>query len=140
MADDKEEDAKRNVAERPAVLQGARNEEDLHYDVDKQLNGVQQVQDDKQADRVGGRKTSPALKSADGDEECDGKCDQRAGTQQPYRQRGAVLVQLEADEAIDKQAGDESAGEAALEGNKVWIWTRAGRHDAGVDNEGEEGE
>lgn len=140
LTGNKEKDTKGNVAQGPAVLEGAGDEEHLHDHVDKQLHGVEQVEDDKQANGVGGREAGPAHKGANGDEKGNGKGNERAGAQQPHGQRGAVLVELEADEAVDEQAGDEGAGQTTLQGGKVRIRRGAGRDDTGVDNEREEGE
>lgn len=59
LARDEEEDAEGDVAQRPAVLEGACHEDDLHDDVDEELDGVEQVENHEDADGVGGSKAGP---------------------------------------------------------------------------------
>lgn len=54
LAGDEEEDAEGDVAQRPAVLEGAGDEDDLHQDIDCKLDGIEQVEHDEDADSVSG--------------------------------------------------------------------------------------
>lgn len=140
LAHDKEEDAKSNVAERPAVMQRPRHQQDLHADVDKQLDRIQHVENDKQANRVGRAQAHGRLEGRERDEERDGKRNQRADAQQPDRQRGSILVQLEADKAVDEEGRHDRAAQTILDGGKIRIRLTARGHDTRVDNERDEGQ
>lgn len=140
LAGDKEEDAKSNVAQRPPVLQRPDDKQDLHANVDKELNSIEQVQHDKQTNGVGRTDARPSFESSQRDEEGNGKGHDGAEPQHPHGQRRAVLVQLEADEAIDQQTRHDGASQAILHAGKVRKGPAARRHDAGVDDEGDEGE
>lgn len=59
LADDEEEDTEADVAEWPAVLQSAGDQQDLQDDVDEELDGVEQVEDDEQANSVRRTQTGP---------------------------------------------------------------------------------
>lgn len=43
LADDKEEDAKKNVSKRPPLLQSSHDQQDLHHNIDKDEDGVEDV-------------------------------------------------------------------------------------------------
>lgn len=140
LAGNKKEDAKGNVAQRPPILQRPDHKQDLHADIDKELNGVEQVQDDKQTNRVGRTKPSPSPKGCQRYQEGDGKGNEGAEPHHPHRERRAVLVQLETNEAIDEQARHHGAGQAILHAGKVGKRPAARRHDAAIDDERDEGE
>ena len=73
-----EEDAKANVAQWPAILQRVDDEEDLHDEVDPDADGIDDVQDDKEADGVGGPQAGPALEGHERDGKRDDKHGERA--------------------------------------------------------------
>lgn len=50
LAHDEKEDAKSNITQRPAILKGSHDQQDLHADIYEELDGIQQIQHDKQAD------------------------------------------------------------------------------------------
>ena len=110
LADDEEEDAEADVAQRPAVLQRARHQQDLQHHVHEELDRVQQVQDHEQSDGVGRAQTGPALEGGQGDQERDDEGGGRAESHHPQRQRCPILVQLEPDEAVDHEACDHGGG------------------------------
>ena len=54
LTDDENNDSKGNVAQRPAVFEGIHNKQKLHDQVYRYANGVQDVEDHKQANSIGG--------------------------------------------------------------------------------------
>lgn len=54
LADDENNNPKGNVTQRPAVLECIQNKQKLHDQVYRYANGVQDVEDHKQADGIGG--------------------------------------------------------------------------------------
>ncbi|KAH6603697.1 hypothetical protein Trco_008472 [Trichoderma cornu-damae] len=137
---DEEEDAKGDVAQGPPVLQRPNHKQDLHADVDEQLDGVEQIQDDEEPDGVGRTKPGPSLEGRQRDEEGDGKGNERAEPQHPHGERRAILVQLESDEAVDEQTRHDGAGQAVLHAGEVRERPAARGHDPGIDDERDEGE
>lgn len=121
LADDEEEDAEGDIAQRPAVLEGVRHEDDLHDDVDEQADGVEQVQHHEQADRVRRPQPGLALECQDRDGAGEEEHADGGAAQEPDGLRGAVLVELETDEAVDQEAGAEGGGEAVLHGGEVGV-------------------
>ena len=138
LANNEEDDGKGDIAQRPSVLQCAHNEDDLHGKVNDELDGVQEVQDNKEADRVGRAKAGPRFEGSQGDQEGYDECDKRSQSEQPYRQRRTVFVQLKAHKSIDQKTGDERRNETRLHGDKVRVGTGSGRHDTGINTEREE--
>lgn len=136
LPDDEEEDAKRDVPQRPAVLQRVRDEDDLHDGVDEQADAVEQVEHDEQPHGVGGAQPGEVLEGEERDGEGEDEGAGGAAAQEPDGLPRAVLVELEADEAVHEQAGAERGGEAVLHGGEVGVCGRAGGDDAGVEDEG----
>jgi hypothetical protein len=135
LANYEEEDAERNVAQRPAVLERANNQDDLANHVHEEEDCVDNVSDDKDADRVVSAQTSPVLEGEQRDGAADHEHAERAETQQPDGQCGAILVQLESDEAVDQQTSAEGGHEAILGSSEVRVGRRTGSRDAGVEDE-----
>jgi len=100
LANNKEEQAKSNVTKRPAILKSPDDEEDLHGDVDEELDRVEQVQNDEQPNSIGWRQTRPRLEGSNRNEEADDEADERADPKKPDGERRAVLIQLEAHEPV----------------------------------------
>jgi hypothetical protein len=140
LTNDEEKDAKGDVAERPPVLQGPDDEKDLQRDVDHQLHAVEEIQNDEKPDRVRRAKSSPRLESGQRDKEGDDEGGTGAKPHHPERQWCSVLVQLEADETVDHQAGHQAGRQATLYCDEIRVGGRAGRDDAGIDAEREESE
>ena len=140
LSGDEEQRSEEKISQRPAVLQRERDEQDLHDDVDEQEEPVEQVEDDEEGDGVGRAEAGPALKGHDRDDKGDGKHEHGRAAQQPDGQPRAVLVQLEADEAVDQQARAQRRREAALHGDEPCVRVRALGDHAGVDEEGGDGE
>lgn len=141
LSDDKEEHSKGNVAERPAVLQRVDDEEDLHDEVDPDADSVDDVQDDKQPDRVCRSKTTPALERHERHGKGNDKHAEGAQSEQPHAQRRSILVELEADEPVDQQTRAQRARQAGLYRDKIGIHaSRARRDDACVEDQTEDGE
>lgn len=138
LAGNEKEDAKGNVTQRPPVLQRSDNKQDLHANVDKELNGVEQVQDDKQTDSVGRTNTRPSFKGSQRDEERNGKGNDRAEPQHPHGQRRSILVQLKAHKPIDQQTRHNSTGQTILHARKVRKRPAARRHNTSINNKRDE--
>lgn len=66
LANDEEENPKGNISERPAILQGIRNEYDLHGQVDQQAYSINQVQYHEEAHSVGWTQPSSPFECQDG--------------------------------------------------------------------------
>lgn len=84
LANDEEEDSESNVAQRPAVLEGAHNEDNLADDVYEEENGVDDVGDDEDADGVGGAQTGPVFEREERDGAADDEHGEGAESQQPH--------------------------------------------------------
>ena len=67
LSNHEKENAKNNVAHWPAVLERAENEDDLADKIDKQEDGVDNVCDNEDADRVLSIQAGPVLESKEGD-------------------------------------------------------------------------
>lgn len=140
LTNDEEEDAKGNVPQRPPVLQSTHDKQDLHDQIDTDEDGVQDVEDDKEANGICGTQCSPALESGQTDEESDGEHEDGADAQQPDGEEGAVFVQLEPDEAVDHEADAERRREAILDGDKVGVGVGSGRDHAAIEDQRGDGE
>lgn len=140
LANDEKEDAKDDVSQRPAVLQRVDDQHKLQHDVDEKDNGVEEINDDKQADRFVGSQATPALECQERDGAGDDEHAEGAQAQQPDRQGRAVLVQLEADETVDQQADAQCRRQAVLGSSEVREWAAAGRHNAGVEEQRKDGQ
>lgn len=140
LTDDEEEDTKDDVTHRPAVLKCAENEDDLADKVDKQEDGVDNICDDKDADRVLSIQTGPVLEREEGDCATNDEHGKGGQSQQPDRECCSILVQLETHETVDQQAGAERGNKAVLHGGEVRVRSRSRRSDACVENEGDNGE
>lgn len=136
LANDEEEDAKCNITQRPPVLERVDDEDDLHDDVDKQLDPVDEVQDDEQTRRVHRAQASPALECQQTDGEGNHKHAERGQPQEPDRQGGAILIKLKADKAVDEQARTQRARDSILNRGEVWEdVVRARRNHAGIQHQ-----
>lgn len=132
LANDKEEDAKSNITKWPAVFKSSNNEDDLADDIDKEEDGVDNVGDDEDANRVLGAQTCPVLKSEQRHCTANDEHEQSAESQEPDGKGGAVLIQLKSDEAVDQETGTECRDKTILDGSEVGIWRRAWCSDSGV--------
>ena len=65
LANNEEEDPKRDVPERPAILQGVRDKYDLHGQVDQKADAIDQVQHYEEANGVGWAQSSFAFECQD---------------------------------------------------------------------------
>jgi hypothetical protein len=66
LANDEEKDAKQDVAQRPTVLERTDDKNDLAGDVDEELDGVDNVEYDKNADGILRAQPAPAFESEEG--------------------------------------------------------------------------
>jgi hypothetical protein len=66
LSDNEEENAKHNVSHWPAVLKGTQNKDNLADKVDKKEDGVDDVRDNEDTDRVLSIQTSPVLEREQG--------------------------------------------------------------------------
>lgn len=83
LPDNEEEDGEEDVSQRPALLQRAHHEQHLHDGVDGEEDGVENVDDDKQANGVGWAQPGPALEREERDGEADDEEGERGEAQQP---------------------------------------------------------
>lgn len=140
LARHEEEDSKRNVSKRPSVAESPGDKQNLHDQVDEQLDRVEDVENDKETDRVRGSQARPALERRQRNEETNGKGNERANTHHPHRERRAILIQLKSHEAVDEQTCHQRTRQPILHAHKVRIRLTARRGDAGVDDERDEAE
>ncbi len=104
LAKHKEEHPKRNMSERPPVLQSVCHENDLHYHVHKQADAVEDVEHHEQTNRVLRSEPGLILECQDRHGTRDDEHANRTSSNQPYRLPSTVFIQLEAHEAVDQQA------------------------------------
>lgn len=140
LSNNEEEYTEDDVAQRPAVLQCAQDENDLADEVDEEKDGVDNVCDNKDADGVLSVQTSPVLEGEEGDGAANDEHAEGGQSQQPDRQCCSVLVQLETDKSVDQQAGAQRGDETILCGGEVWVCGRTRRSDAGIENKRNNGE
>ena len=140
LANDKEEDAKGNLEQRPAILKRVCDEEDLHDNVYQQEYRVEQIKHDEEANRVGRTETCPSFEGEKGHCPADYEHSQRAQSQQPDGERRAIFVELKPNEAVDQEADAECRGKTILSRRKVWKRAGAGRNYTRIEDEGETGE
>lgn len=114
LTHDEEEDTESDIPERPPILKGPDHQQYLQRYVHHQLHGVEDVQHHKQPDGVGRPKSCPRPEGGEGDEERDGEGGDRADTHHPQRERSPVLIELEADEAVDQEARYHGRRQAVL--------------------------
>ena len=81
LTNDEEEDAKRDITEWPAVFEGSNNQNDLADSVDEEANGVDDVSNDKDSDRVSGVQSGPALEGQEVHSTADDEHDEGGETQ-----------------------------------------------------------
>lgn len=134
----KEEHTEANVTQRPAILQRIHHKQDLHYHIHGQKDRVEDIQDNEQSHGIHWAQTRPAFEReqthcAGDDEHAEG-----AEAQEPDREGCSVLVELEADEAVDHEANAERGGETILRRGEVGKCAGAWRDDAGVKDEGKD--
>lgn len=71
LANNEEEDAKQDITQWPAVLQSSNYENDLADGVNEQTDGIDEVGDDKDANRIHETQSGPAFKSQEIDRATD---------------------------------------------------------------------
>ena len=140
LSNDEEEHAKDDISEWPPVLEGVDDQQNLHDQIDKYENAVENVQDDEHAHGVPGTQSGPALERQKRHDAGDDEHERRKEAQQPDRQCRAVLVQLEADEAVDEQADDQRGREAILGCDEEGEGAVVGGDDAGVEDQRDGGQ
>lgn len=111
------------------------HEHDLHHNIYEQEDTIEDVENDKKANGFCGTKTSPTLECEEGNGEGDDEHGDRDDSEEPHGQCCAVFVELEADEAIDKQTGAQCRGKPVLDRDKVRESPGARSDNAGVDDE-----
>ena len=121
LANNEEEYPKRNVTQRPTILQGVRNEDDLHHHVHEHTDPVNDVEDHEKSDSLSRSKTSPSLERQQRHGTGDYEHAERGKPKKPDRERSAIFVKLEADKAVDQETSAQGGGESILHGTKVRI-------------------
>lgn len=81
LTNNEEEDAKRNITEWPAVFKGSNNQNDLADSVDEEANGVDDVSNDEDSDRVSRVQSGPALEGQEVHSTTDDEHDEGGETQ-----------------------------------------------------------
>lgn len=140
LARHEEEDSKRNISKRPSVAESPGDKQNLHDQVDEQLDCVQDVENDEETDCIPGSQARPALERRQRNEETNGKGNERADAHHPHRQRRAILIQLEPHKAVDEQTRHQRTRQPILHAHKVRIRLTPRRGDTGVDDERDEAE
>lgn len=140
LADDEEEHAKDDISERPPLLQRVDDQQHLHDQVHEDEDAVEDVEHDEHAHGVGGAQPGPALERQQRHDARDDEHERREEAQQPDRQGGAVLVQLEADEAVNEQADAQCGCEAILGGDEEGEGAIVGGDDARVEDQRDGGQ
>ncbi|KAJ8114255.1 hypothetical protein OPT61_g3818 [Boeremia exigua] len=140
LSNDEEENAKNNVTHRPAVLEGADNENDLADEIDEEEDGVDKVGNDEDADWVLSIQARPVLEGQKRNGAANDEHGQGSQAQQPDRQGGSILIQLKTNESVNQQASAKGRDESVLGGGKVWIGGGARCSNAGVENERYDGQ
>lgn len=141
LPNNEEENAKRNVPERPPVLQRIRHQNHLHYHVHEQLDRIDQIQHDKQPGRVHRPQPGPPLEREQTDCKRDGKHAHTRQPQQPDGKRRPILIQLKAHKSINQQTRTQRTGQPILDRGKVGIDAHAaGRDHTRIENQTDHGE
>lgn len=133
LSDDEKEHPKRDITQRPAVFKGADNEKELARDVDGDEDSVDDVQQYEQRGGFCRGQAGVGIESADGDGESDEAHDRRADAQEPDGEGGAVFVHLEADEAVDEEAGAGGRRQSRLNGDEPGVGRAADWNYPGVE-------
>ena len=81
LTNNEEEDAKRNITEWPAVFKGSNNQNNLADSVDEEANGVDDVSNDEDSDRVSRVQSGPALEGQEAHSTTDDEHDEGGETQ-----------------------------------------------------------
>jgi hypothetical protein len=84
LGDGEECSAKDDIADRPTVIEGAKDEDELGDDVDDDANDGPQDVDHPEADRVGVGEAGEAFEGGDGDEEADAEASEAGETEDLY--------------------------------------------------------
>ncbi len=129
LADDEEEDPKRNIAQRPPILQRVHHQNNLHHNIDQQLNPINQIQHDEQPGRVHRPQPCPPLEREQTDRKRNHKHPQTRQPQQPHRKRRTVLVELKSHKPINKQTRTQRTRQPILNRRKIRVYARATRRD-----------
>lgn len=119
LTDDQGDDTKNDMSERPALLQGHGDQEDLHADIDGDEESAEEKDHDKQANRIFRTETTQSLERQQRHGETDQEHDRRTSSQQPDRQRCSILIQLKADKSSNHQCGGGSGRKTELYGDKI---------------------
>lgn len=140
LASHKEEDAESNVSQWPAVVQCSSDKQNLHHNVDEELDRIQKVEHDEESNSIGRTQPGPALERRKRNQKTDGKRNERANTHHPHRKRRAILIQLESHKTIDEQARYQRTAQAILDADEVRIRVTPRRRDTSVHNQRDEGQ
>lgn len=137
LANNEEENAKGNIAQRPAVFQRADYEEDLAGNIYEEADCTQNVCNDEDTDGVFWRQAGPSFEREQRDCGADDEHCERGKSEQPDRKRRPILVHLETNEAINSETHAQCRTEAILSSSEIWVYPRARRNNASVEDEGD---
>ena len=138
LPDREAEHTKGNMEQRPSLLQRPHHQKDLHDHVHSQEDRAENVDHNEQPDRVVRTEPRPALEREERDRKRHDEGQETGDPEQPDGERGAIFVELEADEAIDHQTYGCRGCEAEAGGDEVGVCAARGWNDAAVDDEGGE--
>jgi hypothetical protein len=136
----KEEDSKYNITQWPSILQGSHDQQNLTDNIDRDKQGIKNIQQYEQARCLGWVQTSIAVEGKESNHSSDDEHDCASTTEEPYGERGTIFVDLVANETVDEETYAKSRDEAALDGDEVRVGSVANGDDAGVETEGDQGE
>jgi len=133
LAHGEEKHSKGDITQRPPILQCPQHQQDLTAHVDEQEQRVDNIHEHEERRSLCRVESSVAVEGADGDRACEKEHHERADAHQPDGESSAVFVDLEADEAIDQEAGARRGGQSGLRGDEIGIRLGADRDHAGVE-------
>lgn len=122
LTNDEEKNAKRDVPQRPSILERIGDENDLHDDVYQQAYAVDQIKHHKETQSVGWAQPQLVLEGQDRNRPGNQEHANRGASQQPHGLGGAIFVQLKAHKAIDQEASAQGGCESILHGGEIGVY------------------
>lgn len=83
LPDNEEENTESDVPQRPAVLESAHDKYNLHHQIDRNTDRIEDIEDHEEGNSVRRTKPTPSLKGQEGDYKGDGEHGHGAPPQQP---------------------------------------------------------
>jgi hypothetical protein len=92
LTNDEEKYSKRNVPQRPAIMQSVDDQNNLHGQIDHQAEGIDDVDHDEQAGGAIWREASPTLERQQRDGSGKDEHAERRKSEKPDRESGAIFI------------------------------------------------